>query len=281
MTGKTACILGAASGIGKATAQELARRGYDLILSDLSAERLDPVGQALGARTAALDMADREAVAQFAHGLPEIDALVITAGLSPSMAGFEQIIDVNLGATAGAIDWLAPRLRPGGAVVCIASMTAHTVPPPSADVLALIDKPLEDALGGAIAGMLDPQDALPGLGYALSKLGIIRLARRLGSPLGARGIRICSVSPGCIDTPMGQLEMGRSPASREALILAPIPRSGTPEEVASVIGFLVSDEASYITGCDLQVDGGWVGASLSSGKDSSLNAANAAGRAKS
>jgi NAD(P)-dependent dehydrogenase (short-subunit alcohol dehydrogenase family) len=279
MTALNACIIGAASGIGEATARELAARGYTIFASDRDSSRLVPLVETTGASTHALDLTDVAAVDDYAQTLPDLDALVVTAGLSPSMADFERIIEVNLCATASAVTRLSACLRPGGAIICIASMTAHTLPAPSPSVIGMLDTPDEPGIAGRIAAAVGAESTVPGLGYALSKFAVLRLVRRLAAPMGGRGLRICSVSPGCIDTPMGQLEMGRSPASREALSHAPIPRSGTPEEVAKVIAFLVSPDAGYITGCDLQVDGGWVGASLA-GSDGALITANTAGRNK-
>lgn len=279
MTVLNACIIGAASGIGEATARELAARGYAISAADRDADRLAPLAAAIGASTHALDLTNTAAVDGYAQTLPDLDALVITAGLSPSMADFERIIEVNLCATASAITLLSARLRPGGAVICIASMTAHTLPLPASSVIAMLDSPGEPGIAGRVAAAVGADSAVPGLGYALSKFAVLRLVRRLAATMGRRGLRICSVSPGCIDTPMGQLEMGRSPTSREALGHAPIPRSGTPDEVAKAIAFLVSLDAGYITGCDLQVDGGWVGASLAE-SDGALITANKAGRSK-
>lgn len=280
MSKPVACILGAASGIGRATAELLHARGYDLILSDLSADALAPLCCALSARAEPLDMSDRTAVGHLAASLPDLDALVVTAGLSPSMGSFARIIEINLTATAACVEMLGARLREGGAAVCISSMTAHTAPVDDPRIIALLDRPDHPRLAAELAEIVGAQAAMPGLGYALSKAAILRLVRRLAAPFGVSGHRICSVSPGCIDTPMGKLEMARSEASREALKVAPIPRSGTPQEVANAIAFLISPQAAYITGCDLQVDGGWVGSAISGGLESPLNQAVERARAK-
>jgi NAD(P)-dependent dehydrogenase (short-subunit alcohol dehydrogenase family) len=280
MTRPVACIIGAGSGIGRATAEVLHREGYDLILADLSTEGLEPLRIAFNAQVTALDIADRHALGLFANGLPEINALVLTAGLSPSMGSFERILAVNLTATAAAVELLRQRLRAEGVAILISSMTAHTAPVEDPRIAALLDQPEKPDLAARLSELIGPEAALPGMAYALSKAGILRMARRFATPFGRQGHRICSISPGCIDTPMGRLEMGRSETSRNALKAAPIPRSGTSEEVSEAIAFLVSRRASYITGCDLQVDGGWVGASLADPPGSSLKSAVALARLK-
>lgn len=268
-----AFVVGAASGMGLAAAQTLSQRGYDLVLADLSLDRLRPEGEALGAQMLALDIADSAAINDAASIVGAIDALVITAGLGPSMAGFARILEVNLRGTAMCIDALSSHVNKGGAIVCLSSMTAHAAPVENRAILALLDTPRRDDLAQALVSLLKDEDVAPGMAYALSKAGVLRLVQRMAAPLGARGVRICSISPGCIDTPMGAIEMGRSATSREALRHAPIARSGTSEEVAKAIAFLVSDDASYITGTDLLVDGGWIGALKAGGKGSQLAAA--------
>ena len=73
---------------------------------------------------------------------------------------------------------------------------------------------------------------------------------------GMRGARICSISPGIIDTPQGRQEFEEQPAMATMIDLTPIKRWGQPEEICNVVAFLLSDEASFMTGCDVVVDGG-------------------------
>jgi NAD(P)-dependent dehydrogenase (short-subunit alcohol dehydrogenase family) len=93
-------------------------------------------------------------------------------------------------------------------------------------------------------------------------------------------VRICSISPGVIDTPMGSIECETSPVANNAVKALPIPRMGKPEEVANVVAFLCSSQASYLTACDILVDGGWVGAIRSAPEDSPFGQAMAAARRK-
>ena len=96
----------------------------------------------------------------------------------------------------------------------------------------------------------------PGFAYALAKLGVQRTVGRAAVRWGATGARICSVSPGLTDTPMGRQELGQQPIMRSMLERTPLGRLGTPDEIAAVAAFLVSDAASFVTGIDVLVDGG-------------------------
>jgi len=104
------------------------------------------------------------------------------------------------------------------------------------------------------AGLTDD----PGTAYLLAKLGVLRLIRRTAPSWGQRGARIVSVSPGVINTPMGQLELSDTEGTAAMAESCALGRMGRPEEVAAVIRFLCSDDASYITGTDILVDGGAV-----------------------
>ena len=84
----------------------------------------------------------------------------------------------------------------------------------------------------------------------------MRLVAREAVAWGMRGARICSISPGIIDTPQGRQEYDEQPAMAMMIDLTPIKRWGQPEEICNVVAFLLSEEASYMTGCDVVVDGG-------------------------
>ena len=106
---------------------------------------------------------------------------------------------------------------------------------------------------GAIAG-----DGLgaAGQGYGYAKRGVMRLVAREAVAWGCSGARICSISPGIIDTPQGRQEFDEQPAMAMMIDLTPIKRWGQPEEICNVVAFLLSDEASFMTGYDVVVDGG-------------------------
>ena len=259
-----AVVVGA-GGLGMAVARRLGL-DYRLLLADrdeahLAAQvatlRREGFG-ATGLRCDVTRAADIAALAEQAAAAGPVLALAHVVGLSPSMGGFRAIMAVNLiGATAIAQAFL-PIMAPGGAGLFISSSAAHMSPVPEA-LWPLLEQPqaadmldrLETALGEA---------ATPAQAYALSKAGLNRLCQRQAAVWGARGCRINSLSPGLIATPMGAQEFERSPGKHKLLQVIPLAREGTMPEIANTTAFLLSPQASFITGTDLLADGGMMAA---------------------
>lgn len=255
-----AVVTGAAGGMGQPVAVRFAAQGRSLLLCDVDADRLEQVAGPLragGAEVSILagDIADPAFPDQLIAALDgrPITALVHTAGLSPTLADGPRIFDVNFTATRRLIDAIRPRMAPGGCAVLISSMSAYMAARPEIDA-AIRD--LIDGDGTAIAPMItEPRGA-----YPISKRAVIALVAREAAAFGAKGARIASIAPGLIDTGMGRSEMAASEQTKVMLARTPLGRTGVGDEIASVAVFLCSNDASYITGCDIKVDGGTLAA---------------------
>ncbi|HVW82128.1 MAG TPA: SDR family oxidoreductase [Mycobacteriales bacterium] len=258
----TDVVIGAGSGMGAAVARLLVGRGNRLLLADRDEAAAQAVAGELTGNVQAVccDITDGASVAALVSQVGSLGALVVTAGLSPNMADGRRIVEVNLAGMSRVVHGFEAALADGSVGVCFASMAAAMVPADPA-VDAILDQPDSPSLYDELdaLGLLDHS----GIAYAVAKRGVIRLVERQAKAWGARGARLLSVSPGVIDTPMGRLEDASEPSMADMVAASALQREGRPEEVASVVTFLVSDAASFLTGTDVLVDGGAVAAQRS------------------
>ncbi len=264
-----AVITGALGGIGRACCERFAT-GYRLALLDLDAERLSAAAADMASRgievalVRACNVADAAQVGACFEALERIGpigALVHTAGVSPALASWETIIRANIAGTAHVLDACLPLIDVNGAAVCIASMAGHGVVPDGG-----LDAALDDPTAADLPAKVEPSlvqrliagdsFGLASPAYSVSKYAVQRMMAARAAAWAQRGARIASISPGLIHTPMGRKEVAENPRAAEVLDSIPGKRWGSPLDIANAAAFLASNEAAYITGCDLRVDGG-------------------------
>jgi NAD(P)-dependent dehydrogenase (short-subunit alcohol dehydrogenase family) len=244
---KVVLITGAGSGMGRATALLFASEGASVVAADVdertAAETTATIrangGRAQSVRADVADRSDSERmVAETVSRFGGLDVLVNNAGaerMVPLMATDDEtwnlMMDVNARSVYLAVQHAVPEMqkRGGGAIVNIASAAAFR--------------------------------GSPGLtAYSAAKAAVVAMTKCLAAELAGSGIRVNSVAPGLIDTPMGRRAMdtvgGRDAMMKLVSGALSIKRPGVPEEIARAVVFLASDLASYVTGITLPVDGG-------------------------
>jgi 2-dehydro-3-deoxy-D-gluconate 5-dehydrogenase len=243
--GEAALVTGGSGGIGRSIALELARRGADVGIVQLSdgADVVAEIGE-LGRRAVAVqaDLADlaaaEAAVERIAGELGRLDIAICNAGvlhrepaLDVALEDWKRVVDVNVVSTFAVARAAARRFRASeveGRIVLVASVLAFQ--------------------GGWNVSS-----------YAASKAGVANLARALANEWAALGIRVNAVAPGYVENEL--TEPLRADPERYAQISARIPagRWASNEDIARAVAFLVSDDAAYVHGTVLPVDGGWLG----------------------
>ncbi len=245
-------VTGAASGMGRAAVDRLRNSADHLIAVDLQQPDIE------GTVGLACDISDPTSVAALADRVRELGdfrALVHAAGISPTMAGARRVIEVDLVGTQLLLDAFEPLAGPGSAAVCFSSSAAYqiTLAPPDPEFDALLANPLADGfLDAAVAKVGDDS----GLAYAWAKRGVVLISAKAAARWGAKGGRVVSLAPGLIDTSMGRQEMAQQEFMQTILANTPLQRQGSAEEVAALVAFLISDDASFISGIDVLIDGG-------------------------
>lgn len=259
-----AVVIGA-GGMGMAVARRLGH-SYRLLVVDISSQALEARADEL--RSEGHDVttfcgditqaADVKRLAAAAKQAGPVTALAHVAGLSPSADDFDLIMRVNLVGTRLVEQHFAAILEPGSCGLFISSTAAHMQPVPDA-LAPILDDPLKptfiDELHEALGEGADPSAA-----YVLSKTALNARCRRISGEWGRRGLRIVTLSPGLIATPMGALSYETSPMKRALFDAIPLSREGSVIEIATVVEFLLSRGASYVSGTDIRVDGGLIGA---------------------
>jgi len=261
-------ITGAAGGLGRACARLMGAQD-DLVLTDVSSASLDKFAEELrtdgyNVVAEAGDMSDDALIAALVTAVSDGGApyaVVHTAGLSPSLADWQAIMQVNLVATEKLLRALEPALVPGCVAVLIASSAGHMFPPvPEAE--AILAQPLAPGFMATIEGVINHMGGanspggMGGISYSLSKKAVHNICTSRALTWGPKGARIVSISPGMIATPMGKSEIANTSGAQQLLDATPVGRVGTAMDIALAAQFLCSDAASFISGTDLLVDGG-------------------------
>ncbi len=232
-TNKTAVVTGGTRGIGAAVVRVLHAAGWQVIAASVSQQEIDDFDAPAEIERKLLDVTDSQSVEQLFGSLTRLDGLVNCAGIlfrgeEYDLDVFQRVVDVNLTGTMRCCVAAQPTLsQSGGAIVNMASM------------LSTFGGPLVPA-------------------YSASKGGVAQLTKALAGKFATDNIRVNAVAPGWIETEMTQGLRDHSERGDAILQRTPMNRWGKPEEIGAMVKWLLSTEASFVTGAIYPVDGGYL-----------------------
>jgi len=241
LKGKVAVITGAAQGIGKAIAERFIEEGATVFLSDINAAKLEQTASELNCRFKAADAAVKSQIADLvaavieAHG--QLDIAVNNAGiihaaelLDLKEEDFDRVMAVNL----------------KSALLLTQEAARHMVPRRTGSIINM----------SSVNAVFAIANQVP---YSVSKGGVNQLTKVTAISLSKHNVRVNGVGPGTIDTAIAAAVIPDAEAEKRVMSRTPLGRRGTTAEVASVVAFLASDDASYVTGQTIYPDGGRLG----------------------
>jgi 2-keto-3-deoxy-L-fuconate dehydrogenase len=246
LTGKSALVTGAGSGIGAAIADTFARAGAHVFVTDVQVDAATAIADKIGAaggsaRPLALDVRDEDACREIASTTGPLDVLVNNAGighvgtaLTTEAVDLDRLYAVNVRGMLNVTKAYLPQMvaRRRGAIVNMAS----------------------------VAGLVGIRDRLA---YATTKFAVVGLTKCMALDHATDGVRINCICPGRVETPWVAARIREYPdpekAYKEMAATQAMGRMGTPEEIAAAALYLASDAASFVTGSAFAIDGGWKG----------------------